>query len=779
MSELLTMKLLVDLVTWEVYDENGVALSQQNTPSLTFGDKTKWEIHYVRKNSSTLELDPATDLSGTVTNAYAAADDDFTLFQETALVDDLSAGTISSLSLSGVTTSSIGLTGKLQLIKDGAISEVLTYSGYTINSDIVTFTVSATLVNSYESGAVVLVTEPLLLKITSDNVDLTDIANGVITYTIDTNTLEFYKAVNGSSQISNKVYFQQYLINSDGRRVFQPRFAIDCFGSLDWDGTSPSPIIPGSEFLTKADALSEYLSKDPDNYSSTYFGTNGSFFFLDDDGTVKIIPASGMPGATSGEANTASNHTAGTGSVYLPFDTKTGIDLVFKALKFQGSAVTDFVEEDGVVTITLNGGTSTGGTAGVDGVSSYVYIGYAADSSGTSFQMTPSETLPYIAFLKTTEEKSVFLQSDFTGLWLKWKGTDGEDGVDGQGVPTGGTTGQVLAKKSGTNYDTEWTDPSDSGGNMNTSVYDPTASGKVLTAQVADSANSVSMTNVTGLAAAMLAKADLASPTFTGTPAAPTAPAGTNTTQIATTAFVHTEVANLVGSSASTLDTLQELGAALGDDPNFATTITNLIGQKVSQTVFDNHTETVVTISNTGHMTAAMLIKLNGIADNATNTPLAATGVVALSGSTQSAGTSTEAAPVDHQHGLPANATTSNAGLMSPDDKTAVNDITNKESKNKTPLTVASSGALTVNRINNLTDTSAGTYTFPTDAVSGDCVAIRSLAAHTFSTTGSSNTFGTKTGATTTTTYTLSATDDLNTIWLFRLIGNVWCLSFY
>ena len=68
-------------------------------------------------------------------------------------------------------------------------------------------------------------------------------------------------------------------------------------------------------------------------------------------------------------------------------------------------------------------------------------------------------------------------------------------------------------------------------------------------------------------------KANIASPTFTGVPAAPTAAAATNTTQIATTAFVRTEVSNLVASAPSTLDTLNELAAALGDDPNFATTI--------------------------------------------------------------------------------------------------------------------------------------------------------------------------------------------------------------
>ena len=69
-------------------------------------------------------------------------------------------------------------------------------------------------------------------------------------------------------------------------------------------------------------------------------------------------------------------------------------------------------------------------------------------------------------------------------------------------------------------------------------------------------------------------------PTFTGTPLSTTAALGTNTTQIATTAFVQTAVSNLVDTAPASLDTLNELAAALGDDPNFATTIATSIGEK-------------------------------------------------------------------------------------------------------------------------------------------------------------------------------------------------------
>jgi len=58
-----------------------------------------------------------------------------------------------------------------------------------------------------------------------------------------------------------------------------------------------------------------------------------------------------------------------------------------------------------------------------------------------------------------------------------------------------------------------------------------------------------------------------------------------DTSTIATRSYVDTEVANLVDSSPSTLDTLNELAAALGDDPNFATTVANDIGDKADKTI--------------------------------------------------------------------------------------------------------------------------------------------------------------------------------------------------
>lgn len=77
--------------------------------------------------------------------------------------------------------------------------------------------------------------------------------------------------------------------------------------------------------------------------------------------------------------------------------------------------------------------------------------------------------------------------------------------------------------------------------------------------------------------------ATIASPSLTGTPLAPTATSGTNTTQIATTAFVTTAVSNLIDSAPATLDTLNELAAALDNSANFATNVTTTLGSLQTQ----------------------------------------------------------------------------------------------------------------------------------------------------------------------------------------------------
>lgn len=130
-------------------------------------------------------------------------------------------------------------------------------------------------------------------------------------------------------------------------------------------------------------------------------------------------------------------------------------------------------------------------------------------------------------------------------------------------------------------------------------VPTPTAAGHAVTKGYVDGltpsiaagsgiSTSTAGTTVTISADATIAR--LASPVFSGTPSLPTGTtgvtqaAGTSNTSLATTAFVGTAVANLVSSAPAALDTLNELAAALGNDANFATTISTSLGEKLVKT---------------------------------------------------------------------------------------------------------------------------------------------------------------------------------------------------
>lgn len=75
-------------------------------------------------------------------------------------------------------------------------------------------------------------------------------------------------------------------------------------------------------------------------------------------------------------------------------------------------------------------------------------------------------------------------------------------------------------------------------------------------------------------------RAPLASPALTGTPTAPTAAPGTNSQQLANTAFVKAAIDALAGGAPGALDTLNEIAASLGNDPDFAGTVVNLLAGK-------------------------------------------------------------------------------------------------------------------------------------------------------------------------------------------------------
>ena len=137
-------------------------------------------------------------------------------------------------------------------------------------------------------------------------------------------------------------------------------------------------------------------------------------------------------------------------------------------------------------------------------------------------------------------------------------------------------------------------------GDMARATYDSNNNGKVDAAEHADavpwsgvsgkpasfppSAHTHTISQVSGLQNALDEKAPRVSPAFSGTPTVPTASSGSNSTQVASTAFVQAALASLIDGAPGALNTLNELAAALGDDPNFASTLTNGLAGKLEKT---------------------------------------------------------------------------------------------------------------------------------------------------------------------------------------------------
>ncbi|MEG1653297.1 MAG: hypothetical protein RR390_07340 [Hafnia sp.] len=101
-----------------------------------------------------------------------------------------------------------------------------------------------------------------------------------------------------------------------------------------------------------------------------------------------------------------------------------------------------------------------------------------------------------------------------------------------------------------------------------------------------------------GLIVALSKKANLDSPSFTGTPSVPSANQDEIDYRIANTAFVAQAIANLNGGAPSGLNTLKKLALAVNNDANFSTTVSNALGGKAAQSDFASSKTATAIVGN-------------------------------------------------------------------------------------------------------------------------------------------------------------------------------------
>jgi len=179
----------------------------------------------------------------------------------------------------------------------------------------------------------------------------------------------------------------------------------------------------------------------------------------------------------------------------------------------------------------------------------------------------------------------------FASPTLQWTELSTSDGditnvIAGTRLDGGGTAGDVtLSLDSATVSQILANTGKFTNVTTNLTITGTTVARTIVSSDGTDAVIPVATASVSGVMSAaqvntLNGKAPNFSPALTGTPTAPTAAANTNTTQVATTAYVQTELTDLIGGAPGALDTLNELATAIGDDASYASTITTALGLK-------------------------------------------------------------------------------------------------------------------------------------------------------------------------------------------------------
>jgi hypothetical protein len=192
----------------------------------------------------------------------------------------------------------------------------------------------------------------------------------------------------------------------------------------------------------------------------------------------------------------------------------------------------------------------------------------------------------------------------YDSYWVEMSSVDGLQGADGSTGPEGGSitlttkgdiltknssnlarlaagsNGQVLSANSSSEVGLEWVTPTVYATVANLSTLSNTVTSISGNADTLSNTVTTLSGNVSTLSNTVSLKANIASPDFTGVPTAPTANSTTNTTQIATTAYVKAVVGDLINSAPAALDTLGEIATSLANNSSLSSTLTTSIALK-------------------------------------------------------------------------------------------------------------------------------------------------------------------------------------------------------
>ncbi len=256
MSDYRTVQIYQNVVSGAIFDSAGNQLANGYLPFIKTNETIIVDIQYL--NSDTL-TDVYLGWASKTIAGSASIDNNFKHVIAGALTIAKS-GAVTAIVATITDTDYINATGILQLVNASGLSETVDYSAYTKTGTTYTFTVSATLTNSYAIADVCNVADAALAQTIPTDFDFTHKDTGRLIITVTAYNAKFYHEILNAESISNCALEVQ-IFDSTPAMIFALEFEIMCLNIRQYYGVVP-PQLAGN-FYTKAEIaaiLTEYVS---------------------------------------------------------------------------------------------------------------------------------------------------------------------------------------------------------------------------------------------------------------------------------------------------------------------------------------------------------------------------------------------------------------------------------------------------------------------------------------------------------------------------------------
>lgn len=282
-------------VYWDVngrnaYGLDGRAFSNDSLPYIGYKEKIKLTLQLI--NSATL-TDVYTGFAAQSITCEAAVKNTNAFYYEGALTAGLS-GSILAVTADGFSSEDVYDTGKIYLRNSAGLSETIAYTAYSLVNGVYTFTVSATLANTYANNDICRIVAQPLIAVENASINQTDKATGKFVIELYGYSQSYQRAVLNKWEISG-ARFGFYVLDSTPVDIFGAMFGFNCFSRL-FDN-SVIPPAPTGNYFTKSEttALIQAVDDVIDTHAALTATAHGG-----------LIPASAKA-AASGVASLDSN----------------------------------------------------------------------------------------------------------------------------------------------------------------------------------------------------------------------------------------------------------------------------------------------------------------------------------------------------------------------------------------------------------------------------------------------------------------------------------------